>query len=406
MQPPPSDLEAALRAVYWKRYQQRLTKKISAAITEQGYWQALQQKQMTIPDVLQAIEDQFPRLAKRVLRREAMRLRREHRRPSVISREESARADIVSLLVWSSARRHCGAPAGPSVLEVARHLLQGHLFSTDDVGVFYGSAAPYYLTPEDFSRRNMPVHDGPWVVDSESHTAISGRRWRLSVKLRHQHSRRRAGIRVTREYRATSEADIALIPVPASPGLPQIRRAYPGSLAFQLWNLAGQLVHYLPWQRVQALAFLLTEQVPFVAPLTVERAERRNPEYRRLEITVRADAWVSEASVRRAYRATQQELEMPRVRPLGERKLALLSWWFRETAAAPRTSFQLMMNRWNKATATPSWRYQSYRRFQQDVLKGIWQIRFPGRPVPSKGLQELPVLTVGIEPTSRKRGAR
>jgi hypothetical protein len=144
-----------------------------------------------------------------------------------------------------------------------------------------------------------------------------------------------------------------------------------GSALEQLDHWARQLAAEFPWSAHDAAWFLLTGDVPDVSAIRVSLHEVRDrpgndAEYNRVEVTIRAEAWVSATTVRRAYTVVQSEL----LKAAGRRKLkgidaAMLELvrfadrWIQEHG---RPNYRAMGRAWN-AFAAEEHRYADHKNF-------------------------------------------
>ena len=127
------------------------------------------------------------------------------------------------------------------------------------------------------------------------------------------------------------------------------------SVLDELRQLAMYLANLCGWNEGAAAWFVLTDAVPFVAPLqTSVKTILGNPR-NKARITLSVEPWVSAATVERIYRDLQRQvLGCTDNRPIGRRALALFRLGVehlrtnkRPSALAKRPSARELMGRWN-----------------------------------------------------------
>jgi len=192
------------------------------------------------------------------------------------------------------------------VTHYARELVGGEVLSDKEVDALLASPAPAFLSPHDFDRLGIPCSSHSSEVVQDLDVALPDDVWLRIVTLR-------------LHFKNMSVVEVVRYPLPDRPRRPNLPRlivhqgfehegsieVLPGSMFDELRKVSEQLTWKFRWFPEEALRFLLTGAVPRTPPVHVEIMQHRSA-VTNARITLVVDPWVSDKTIARVYRRTQQ----------------------------------------------------------------------------------------------------
>ena len=145
-----------------------------------------------------------------------------------------------------------------------------------------------------------------------------------------------------------------------------------GKTLERLRELSVLLSRHFGWSEAQATLFVLTGDIPFVAPVVVT-ARRAFPDtaLSRINLAVRPD--VSPRELLEIYSRVRRQVVRGRQRDLSEKHLRLALF----TATRPGKTWAESMAAWNELQ--PGWRYKNERNFRRDCVHAFERMLRPVR---------------------------
>lgn len=216
---------------------------------------------------------------------------------TVIPRRALALLTSPAAAIWPSLEFHW---SGFSVLGHTHRIVEK---GRDERGAF--SQVEAYDPAADITKRltdRRPLAAGPWSVPREAEDALSnsGEReeingWELLSFLDEEHDVNRVCVRA-------------------------------GSVLGDLRARTRRLIRRYPWQESEAVWFILTGETPWVAPVSFQGrgvGSETTGLFGRQFVTIKAEPWISEETVRRTYREAQVRMLQGDNRPAKDKQLAL-----------------------------------------------------------------------------------
>jgi hypothetical protein len=147
--------------------------------------------------------------------------------------------------------------------------------------------------------------------------------------------------------------------------------AHPRSVLGDLHNKVSRLIKRYPWEELDAVWFVLTDETPWVAPLTWQfRGIGEDDSWRYGYITLKVEPWVSASVVARVYSDLQHQLLGKDNKRVGEKNRELFCFVIarmKPDGSLPKA--RELVKEWDDAY--PQWRYghedtEQVRRFRRD----------------------------------------
>ena len=96
------------------------------------------------------------------------------------------------------------------------------------------------------------------------------------------------------------------------------------SVLGELRKLSDELIRWYPWWESEAVWFVLTGDTPWISPVTLQaRGTGRSGLFEHQFITIKAEPWVSEETIRRTYREAQVRMLQGDNRPVKDKQIKL-----------------------------------------------------------------------------------
>jgi hypothetical protein len=305
---------------------------------------------------------------------------------ATLSSAEHDRAEVFSRYLASHAN---GLRA---VRQFRATYLGGNPLSPEQALAFCASPAVRFLAREDFEALKIPIRDHQaQLLDQETGaTPIEG-----SPLVERFH---RGALQITwpggtytgpfgRGHHTLGRKPIPgmVVHVPGEDGGEQRIYAWSQTVLYTLGKLSKQLARDYMWHEAHAAFFVLTGDVPWVAPIevswrslgrtitTVDGQAAWPLSLLRPRITIEVDAWMSVETVTQTYKAVQRHILQRDNCNLRARSRALVRFLV-ETTGDDRTPAQRLAA-WNQQY--PQWRYAEYGRLQAAFKRAEFQICFP-----------------------------
>ena len=129
-----------------------------------------------------------------------------------------------------------------------------------------------------------------------------------------------------------------------------------------------------PWPKGAAAWFVLTGAEPEFVRTTA--SVRLGSQFQLGQVVIKADAWVSAATVTAAFRQAQKRLLGRHNRPISERRMELFRFVNRHRDAADELpSWRQLFSDWNSQRRT--WPYKNVRNFSRDYWSAARLLMFP-----------------------------
>lgn len=401
------DEEAALRD--WVAKHSTRFSKLPGDVQEQ-IWQEVQEDDFVgsalDPDLPNAKDELLKKVELTIDRRKSWRGRpsppgRSRRKESIpilrLNKNENARAEAFSICLAEH------ATASPPVRRFRKNILQGMVLSQEKALALLTSPAAQVMSAEGFAELGIPILEhhativspltrssgvdptnGKWWVEKEEVTLrITWPNGELESPFRRGYQF--WGVQhlpwVTLEYRDTEGAHRRI-------------KAWPGTVLGKFSMLVEELTKRYSWTSVESTMFVLTDVLPLIVPLHVsasqslriQTSQYENPcsenegawplVMTRQRITLIVDAWVSDNTVQRVYKAAQHEMLKRDNRQLGERTLALVRF-LAELKNYEKMTWDERMVAWNRVQTTPTWQYNDVRHFQEACSRAEQAILSP-----------------------------
>ncbi len=165
-------------------------------------------------------------------------------------------------------------------------------------------------------------------------------------------------------------------------GILQSVQFWPGSVLGYLSEVSYNLISEFPWEPWEASWFVLTDEIPYVPPLTVRTWGQRSGVWTGPTISLEVAPWVTGKEVMRAYHEAQQKLAGKAVtaRPR-QRSIEIFRFVVKQLPIRYHTrrrlieypdedirSYRQLMKKWNVACAGehPTWKNEDPRNFARD----------------------------------------
>jgi hypothetical protein len=218
------------------------------------------------------------------------------------SRDVSGYASPVERLRAAVLERHYAkvARALPAVIQFRKEALEGRLCTDREAWVVLRSPLAAHAPAGPIRALKLDVRDPGWCERASSDEAI--------VELENVRRCDQEPLVLERGARA------GVLRWADPDGTIRSSEYFDPSLLQRLAQLADALSSQFPWKFPQAVWFVLTDQEPNIAPITVslhEVADRRVGEaaqFRRIQVSIHAESWISPLTIERAYKAVQGEL--------------------------------------------------------------------------------------------------
>jgi hypothetical protein len=266
------------------------------------------------------------------------------------------------------------AEADRNVRSFRTNVLGGATISSDEAGRFMTSTATALLRPETFARRGIPIvgHTANLDVTERSNPFESPHKIHGSLRLKW--STGEAVVQVKKEGPRPPE------PMEVWTGSEPILVApWPLSVLGQLRKAASKLAERYPWEMPAAAWFVLTDEPPWVPPLT---ATSSGPDLAKNHgtITVRAAHWVPEEAVRQLYLRMKGRMKpTPTTSP---RRLALFRFVTERSSGINELDkgelvtglvmppWRGLQSEWNEQyPPSHKWHYRDVRNFRRDFTE-------------------------------------
>jgi len=156
-----------------------------------------------------------------------------------------------------------------------------------------------------------------------------------------------------------------------------------GSVLGDLRKLSDKLVQRHPWWEPEAVWFALTGKTPWVSPVTVQaRGTGRSSLFEHQFITIKAEPWVSEDTIRRTYREAQVRMLQGDNRPTKAKQIRLFRFVsartnpygvYREERAKVA---KMLVSEWDRENPDDSYGFDT-RRFWRDYDRSLLLVALP-----------------------------
>jgi hypothetical protein len=159
----------------------------------------------------------------------------------------------------------------------------------------------------------------------------------------------------------------------------------PSSVLGELRKLTDSLVQRYPWWESETVWFVLTGTTPWVAPVSVgARGTGQAGIFERQFVTIKAEPWISEATILRTYREAQVRLLQGDNRPTKDKQTRLFRFVSSKTDPyglnkKERTKIaKRLISEWDKENPDDAYGSDT-RRFWRDYDRAVLQIAQPMR---------------------------
>jgi len=266
------------------------------------------------------------------------------------------------------------ASASRDVRSFRTKVLSGATISSDEAGRFMTSAATALLRPETFVRRGVPIVGHTAALDVVERSNPFERPYRIRGSLRIEWLTGEAVVPVKHEAPRPPE------PMEVWTGTEPILVApWPLSALGKLCKAASKLAEQYPWEMPAAAWFVLTDEPPWVPPLT---ATSSGPDLAKNHgtITVRAAHWVPEEAIGQLY--LQMKGRMKPTLTTSPRRLALFRFVTERSSGKNELDkgelvtglvippWRGLQSEWNEQfPPSHKWHYSDVRNFRRDFAE-------------------------------------
>lgn len=304
----------------------------------------------------------------------------------VLRPNERARAEAFSVYI----AKHAATTA--LVRRFRRDILQGAVLSQEQAIAFLTSPASQVLAQEQFEALGIPlVGHNAQVTDHGEKFRIDEGAEGAPFLIRTQHVTLQIewpGGMIEETFEREIQDPHPRVPLRCFPpllfldseGKTQHIVPWEWAILSKLGKLSRDLAQRYRglWTEAQATMFVLTDVTPFIASLQVsirglsrvvndpfpedddDAGEDKDASWplalSRRQIILTVDAWVSDDTVLRAYKAAQHEVLKRDNRQLGERAVALVRFLV-ELEDCEKMTGDARMAAWNRAQTNPDWQY-------------------------------------------------
>jgi hypothetical protein len=156
-----------------------------------------------------------------------------------------------------------------------------------------------------------------------------------------------------------------------------------GSVLGKLRKLSDKLVQRYPWWEHESVWFALTGETPWVSPVTVQaRGTGRIGLFEHRFITIKAEPWVSEDTIRRTYREAQVRMLQGDNRPAKDKQIRLFR--FVSTRTNPHGVYReerakvakMLVSEWDRENPDDTYGSDT-RRFWRDYDRSLLLVALP-----------------------------